>query len=64
MNDPFLRPVQVNSPYSGVPVRPRVHSFTDNGNIVEEAIWICPDTGSVFKRGIVSRVPINEKNSN
>lgn len=65
MSEPLVRPVQVSSPYSGTPVRPRVHSFVDHGNTVEEAIWICPDTGSIFKRGIVSRVPVEStKKSN
>jgi hypothetical protein len=59
---PFVRPVKVPSPYTGDYCSPRIRETVDNSYRTKEAIWICPSTGEFFKRGIVSREPINSPN--
>jgi len=55
----FVRPVKIPSPYTGDYCEPRVRETVDNNYRTKEAIWICPTTGEYFKRGIVSREPLN-----
>ena len=47
------------------PVQPREETYHDRyaGETITEAVWICPNCGSRFAQGIVSRVadPKNEK---
>jgi len=61
-NMPFVRPVKIPSPYTGDYCNPRIRETSDANYRIKEAIWICPTTGEFFKRGIVSRDPINPPN--
>lgn len=39
--------------------RPRENIVRTHTEIIVEAIWVCPNCGSQFKRGTVSITPIN-----
>lgn len=50
----FVRPIQITSPISGQPVKPKI-VVSDNGKqIVKEAHWIDPASGAFIRKGIVS----------
>ena len=50
----FVTPKIIASPFTGTMVRPRVSVFTQDGKIIKEARWYCPDSGTFITKGIVS----------
>ena len=50
----FVRPVQITSPISGAPSRPKLIKSERNGKIYTEAHWYCPTSGQFIRKGLVS----------
>jgi hypothetical protein len=50
----FVRPIQITSPISGQPVRPKIVTRDDGKTITTEAQWIDPASGTFIRKGIVS----------
>lgn len=50
----MVRPVAITSPISGNAVHPKLHKFERNGELVTEAHWIDPNSGTFIRKGIVS----------
>jgi len=53
-NMQMVRPVAITSPISGNAVHPKLHKFERNGELVTEAHWIDPNSGTFIRKGIVS----------
>jgi hypothetical protein len=53
-NIPFVAPKSIPSPYSGQITKPRIIERQIGNNLMKEAQWICPASGNIFHRGIVS----------
>mgnify|MGYP003646730323 FL=1 len=52
----LVRPIQIASPFTGTPVRPKIKSLDYGDRIQEEAFWFCPDSGNFIQKGVVSVV--------
>ena len=49
-----VRPIQIASPITGSPCRPKIIKTERDGKIYEEAHWYCPDSGQFIRKGLVS----------
>lgn len=49
----YVRPIQITSPISGEPVRPRIVETERDGKIYKEAHWICPTSGQFIRKGLI-----------
>lgn len=49
----YVRPVIINSPITGDPIRPKIIKTERDGKIYTEAHWYCPRSGHFVKKGIV-----------
>jgi hypothetical protein len=49
----IVRPVIIESPISGNPVKPRVTERQVGDHIYVEAVWIDPSSGTFIRKGIV-----------
>ena len=49
----FVTPKQIISPYSGVPVKPKLRELDMGDEIHVEARWTCPSSGEFLQKGLV-----------
>lgn len=49
----FVRPIIINSPVTGDPIRPKLVNIERDGKIYTEAHWYCPRSGQFIKKGLV-----------
>ena len=54
MQNQFINPQQIRSPYTGETVRPVYNTYDDNGKTYEQAVLSDPVTGHIIKKGLVS----------
>ena len=54
MQDQFINPQQIRSPFTGETARPVFNSYSVNGKTYEQAIISDPVTGHIIKKGLVS----------
>ncbi len=54
MQDQFINPQQIRSPYTGETVRPTYNTYDANGKTYEQAVMSDPVTGHIIKKGLVS----------
>ena len=54
MQDQFINPQQIRSPYTGEAARANFTSYDANGKTYEQAVITDPVTGHVIKKGLVS----------
>ena len=54
MQDQFINPQQIRSPYTGETVRPVYNTYTANGKTYEQAVMSDPVTGHIIKKGLIS----------
>ena len=54
MQNQFINPQQIRSPYTGETVRPVFNSYDANGKTYEQAVLSDPVTGHIIKKGLVS----------
>lgn len=54
MNMNMVRPVMIQSPISGNMVHPRIIKKDNGKQIVTEAHWIDPNSGTFIRKGVVS----------
>jgi len=50
----FVRPIKITSPISGQPVTPKIVTSDNGKQVVKEAHWIDPASGTFIRKGIVS----------
>jgi len=50
----LVRPIKIASPISGQPVTPRIVTLDNGKQIVKEAHWIDPASGTFIRKGIIS----------
>jgi hypothetical protein len=50
----LVRPIKITSPISGQPVEPRIITLDNGKQIVKEAHWIDPASGTFIRKGIIS----------
>lgn len=55
---PLVQPKIIPSPITGVPISPRVSDRRVGQNIYTEAVWVCPSTGEIVKKGVVAVKPV------
>ena len=60
-NIPFVTPKPIASPYSGEMTKPKIVDRQVGNNLMREAQWICPSSGNIFHRGIVSVEEVKRK---
>ena len=53
----YINPIPVTCNCGNPHVKPQLHEFRSNGNIITEARYVCPRCSSYFKRGTVSSKP-------
>jgi hypothetical protein len=53
----FVRPINIPSPISGQPVKPKLITRDYPNSVVVEAHWIDPASGAFIRKGIVSDTP-------
>ena len=51
---PLVQPKIIPSPFSGSPIKPRIVKRQSGNQVYTEAHWICPDSGRVVMKGVVS----------
>jgi hypothetical protein len=49
----IVRPVIIESPISGNPVRPVINERQIGNRIYVEASWICPSSGVFLRKGLI-----------
>jgi hypothetical protein len=54
MQDQFINPQQIRSPYTGEAARANFTSYDADGKTYEQAVITDPVTGHVIKKGLVS----------
>jgi|TARA_R110000737_G_scaffold47739_4_gene67824 hypothetical protein len=54
MQDQFINPQQIRSPYTGETVRPVYNTYDANGKTYEQAVMSDPTTGHIIKKGLIS----------
>jgi len=54
MQNEFINPQQVRSPYTGETARPVISNYTQDGKTYEQAVISDPVTGHIIKKGLVS----------
>jgi hypothetical protein len=57
----FIQPRIIQSPISGEPVKPRLHTYIRNQQEIVEAEYIDPASGTFIRKGIVSVRDLREK---
>jgi hypothetical protein len=50
----FVRPIKITSPISGQSVTPRIVTLDNGKQVIKEAHWIDPASGTFIRKGIVS----------
>lgn len=58
----FVRPVPINSPISGQPVKPKLVEKIVGDKLHIECHWIDPASGTFIRKGLVSIEDIKNKN--
>lgn len=54
MQNEFINPQQIRSPYTGETARPVFSNYTQDGKTYEQAVISDPVTGHIIKKGLVS----------
>ena len=54
MQNQFINPQQIRSPFTGETARPVFNSYTQDGKTYEQAVISDPVTGHIIKKGLVS----------
>lgn len=54
MQDQFINPQQIRSPYTGETSRPTFNTYDVDGKTYEQAVFSDPVTGHIIKKGLVS----------
>lgn len=54
MQDQFINPHQIRSPFTGETARPVISNYTQDGKTYEQAVISDPVTGHIIKKGLVS----------
>lgn len=54
MQNEFINPQQIRSPYTGETARPVISNYTQDGKTYEQAVISDPVTGHIIKKGLVS----------
>lgn len=54
MQDQFINPQQIRSPFTGETARPVISNYTQDGKTYEQAVISDPVTGHIIKKGLVS----------
>jgi hypothetical protein len=57
-----VKPRIITSPISGQPCVPRIIETRQGKNMVKEAHWIDPASGTFIRKGVVSITPIESEN--
>lgn len=57
----FIQPRIIQSPISGEPVKPRIHTYIRNHQEIVEAEYIDPASGAFIRKGIVSVKDLKKK---
>jgi hypothetical protein len=57
-----VKPSIIISPISGQPCAPRIIETRQGKNMVKEAHWIDPASGTFIRKGVVSVTPIESEN--
>lgn len=57
----FIQPKIIQSPISGQPCKPRLHTYIRGQQEIVEAEYIDPASGAFIRKGIVSVKDISEK---
>lgn len=56
-----VEPRIITSPISGQPSVPRIIETKVGNNLVKEAHWFDPASGTFIRKGVVSITPINDE---
>ena len=62
MQDQFINPQQIRSPFTGETARPVFNSYSANGKTYEQAIISDPVTGHIIKKGLVENKKLFKMN--
>jgi hypothetical protein len=58
-----VEPIIITSPISGQPSVPKIIERQIGNNMVKEAHWYDPASGTFIRKGVVSVTPVSEENA-
>ena len=53
-----VKPIIITSPISGQPSVPRIIETRIGNNIVKEAHWFDPSSGTFIRKGVIEVIPV------